>query len=148
MKLLAAILLAGLFASSAQAGPYGKVKNWIKEHPTASKVAVAGATLTLTSIFQWKASTYCERGDPKPCDTGYGAKGNHEFAIFTTATGAALLGASAACWKDEPSWKFCYGLAYGIPAYQTAVGIKDFTSYKPEIDDPTHARNTFNAFRY
>ena len=46
---------------------------------------------------------------------------------------AALWGAAVKCWRDEPGWKFCYGLAYGVPAYQTAVGTKDYLSYRPEL---------------
>ena len=48
----------------------------------------------------------------------------------------AMLGAAEACWKNQGG-KFCYGLAYGVPATQTAFGIKDFRSYQPKSKGET-----------
>jgi hypothetical protein len=130
MKKAIVALFLLLAATTANAGP----KKWFREH---ERFTAAAVTLTATSILQYEATSYCQRGNFELCNVGYGSR--RAFDLISIGTGVALLGAAEACWKDQPNWKFCYGLAYGIPAYQTAVGIKDFVSYSPEKTVKTSA---------
>lgn len=129
MKSAVLALALLLFGSVAQAGPFGKVKNFVKTHP---RFTTAVAALGVGSAIQWTGSNYCQSGNPEVCNLGYGGFHEKSFNIFSISLGVAMIGAAEGCWKDQPGWKFCYGLAYGVPAYQTSVGIKDFLSYKPE----------------
>lgn len=115
--------------SAANAGPYGKAKNFVKTHP---RFTAAATTLVASSLVEWFGADACQRGDVERCNGGYGSR--TAIKSFNIGVGVGMLAASEACWKDQPGWKFCYGLAYGVPAYQTVVGIKDFASYKPESD--------------
>ena len=119
--LLLALLLA--LAPVAQAGP----KHWVKTH---KRFLFAASAVAGASIIQWKGTSYCQRGDVEHCVEGYGSR--RAFNGFSIGASAAMLGAAEGCWKDQPHWKFCYALAYGTPAAQTAFGIHDFVSYKPE----------------
>lgn len=120
-----ALLLCG---SVAEAGPFGKVKNFVKQHP---RFTTAAATLTLTSLVQWEGKNRCQLGDVERCNVGYGSR--DAFAGFTIGAGVGMLAAAERCWKDQSGWKFCYALAYGVPAYQTYAGTHDFFNYKKEL---------------
>ncbi|HXQ38142.1 MAG TPA: hypothetical protein VN843_29325 [Anaerolineales bacterium] len=125
MKKAIAALFLLLAATTANAGP----KKFFKEHGRFTKAAIA---LAAASVIQYEGTSYCQRGDVERCNEGYGSR--RAFDWFSIGMGVGMLGASEACWKDQPGWKFCYVLAYGVPAYQTFAGVKDFASYRPEQD--------------
>jgi hypothetical protein len=125
VKKTIATLFLLLSATTANAGP----RKWFKEH---KRFTAAAVTLAAASVVQYKGTSYCQRGDVERCNEGYGNR--RAFDWFSIGMGAGLLGVSEACWKNQPGWKFCYIFAYGMPAYQTFAGIKDFVSYRSEQD--------------
>jgi hypothetical protein len=125
IKLSTLLVLLLVIAQPSTAGP----KEWVKHH---KRFLLAAGTITAASIIQYKGTSYCQRGDVERCNEGYGSR--RTFDWISVGTSAAMLGAAEGCWKDQPSWKFCYGLAYGMPTYQTYAGLHDFASYRPETD--------------
>lgn len=106
------------FAMPAQAKPHWK------------RIAVKAAVLAGTSVLQYKATTYCSRGNVERCIEGYGSR--RAFNWFSIGMGVGTLFASEKCQNEDGPKPACYGLAYGVPATQTALGIHDFLSYKPK----------------
>ena len=131
------LLLFLLVALPAEAGP----RDWIKHH---KRFVLAATAVVGASIIQYKGTSYCQRGDVEQCFTGYGNR--RAFDWISIGVSGAMLGAAEGCWKDQPHWKFCYVLAYGVPAFQVTAGIHDFMSYKPEkefsgLPDILHVHN-------
>lgn len=133
MKPLAAILLVGLLATSAQAHLHWK------------RIAFKAAVLVGASVIQWKGTSYCQRGDVERCNEDYGER--RAFNWFSIGTGTALLFASEKCQNDDGPKSACYGLAYMVPATQTAFGIYDFLSYKPKEKHETITLYSFTRAR-
>lgn len=116
------LFLILLLASPVQAGP----KHWIQHH---KRFLLATGAAVGASVIQYKATTYCSRGDVERCVEGYGSR--RAFNYFSMGMDVAMVGAAEACWRDS-SGKVCYGLAYWTPTTQVALGIHDFTHYRPE----------------
>lgn len=121
MKPLLLALL--LFAAPAQAGPI----NWAKHH---KRLLFAVGAEAAAFTVQYKGTTYCSRGDVERCIEGYGSR--RAFNWFSIGMGGAMIAASEKCHKDDGPKPACYGLAYWVPATQTAFGIHDYLNYKPE----------------
>lgn len=132
MKPLAAILLAGLLATPAQAHPHWK------------RIAVKTAVLVGASILQYKATTYCSRGDVERCIEGYGSR--RTFNWFSIGMGAALIPLSEKCHNDDGPKPICYALDYGTPATQAAFAFHDITSFQPKPKGETDAKINLRSF--
>lgn len=113
------LLILLLIAIPVQAKPHWK------------RIAVKAAVLAGASVFQYKATTYCSRGDVERCIEGYGSR--RAFNWFSVGTGAAMIPLSEKCHSDDGPKPACWGLSYWIPATQTALGIHDYLSYSPEV---------------
>lgn len=127
LKLLLCSLL--LIAVPAEAKPHWK------------RIAVKTAVLVGASVLQYKATTYCSRGDVERCIEGYGSR--RAFNWFSIGAGAVLIPVSEKCKNEDGPKPVCYALAYGVPAAQTSFGIHDFLSYSPK---EKHETNTLRSF--
>lgn len=121
MKRLTILFL--LFALPAQAGP----KDWIKHH---KRFLLAVAAEGGAFAVQYKGTTYCQRGDVERCNEGYGSR--RAFDWFSISMGAAMIPLSEKCHKEAGPKPACWGLAYWVPAAQTAFGIHDYLNYRPK----------------
>lgn len=119
MKQLALLTALVVMAYSAQAKPHWK------------RIAVKAAVLAGASVLQYKATTRCSRGDVERCIEGYGSR--RAFNWFSIGMGTAMIPISEKCSNDDGPKPVCYGLAYWVPASQTAFGIHDYLNYKPEV---------------
>jgi hypothetical protein len=116
MAVILALFLASV--SPVQAKPHWK------------RIAVKAAVLAGASVLQYKATTYCQRGNVEHCIEGYGSR--RAFNWISVGMGGAMIAASEKCHKDDGPKPACYGLAYWVPATQTALGIHDFLNYQPK----------------
>lgn len=120
--ILAAVLTMLALAQPSQAGP----KRWLKNH---KELVGALAAVAVGSTIEEKGVTRCQQGYLEACNVGYGSR--RGFAGFMIGGSLAMVAAGEACKKDQPGWWFCHGLEFATPAAQTAMGFKDFASFKP-----------------
>lgn len=111
--------LTGLFFLFLVTGTADARPHW-------KRIAIKATVLTATSIAQYKATTYCSRGDVERCTTGYGARRAWNWINVGAGAGAILL--SEKCGDGF----FCNGIAYAVPAAQVNFAIHDYRNYKPE----------------
>jgi len=115
--------LGAVVTPIANAGP----KDWLKHH---WRPIVEGSVLVGTSILESKASNYCRRGDIEHCFGGYGGP-NAPLAI-NASIGLGMFAAAQECHKNLNNWWLCYGLGFGVPAFQTTISIQDYRNYTTE----------------
>lgn len=100
----------------------------VQARPHWKRIAFKAAVLAGASVLQYKATTYCSRGDVERCIEGYGSR--RAFNWFSIGMGAAMIPLSEKCHKDDGPKPACYGLGYWVPATQMAFGIHDYLNYK------------------